>query len=245
MGSNFDPREQGSLDGVYVGVVTNNEDEEGLGRVKVRFPWRDAEDESNWARIAVPMAGKEMGSYFLPEVDDEVLVGFGGGDIHDPYVLGSLWNGKAKPPETNKDGKNPRRTITSRAGHTITFDDGKDATGIEITTEGGHHIFLSDKDKAVEIKDGEGNTVTMDSKGISLDSSKDVSVSGKNITLKSQGNVKINGKSVAVDGKTGTTISGAKIGINSKGMLELKGNGPAKLQSTAIVQIKGSLIQLN
>ena len=68
------------VSGVVVGVVTNNQDPEGMGRVKVKFPWLSDEDESNWARVAAPMAGKERGFYFLPEVEDEVLVAFEHGD---------------------------------------------------------------------------------------------------------------------------------------------------------------------
>ena len=84
--------------GVVVGVVTNNQDPEELGRVKVKFPWLSDADESDWARIATPMAGNEKGIYFLPEVDDEVLVVFEHGDLRFPYIIGALWNGQAPPP---------------------------------------------------------------------------------------------------------------------------------------------------
>src|SRR5215510_16339114 len=111
------------LNGVMVGVVTNNQDPEGLGRVKVRFPWFSNEDESGWARIAAPMAGKERGIYFLPEVDDEVLVAFEHGRVDHPYVLGCLWNGQDTAPENNNDGENNHRTIKSRSGHVVRLND--------------------------------------------------------------------------------------------------------------------------
>ena len=114
-----DPR----LFGLVVGVVTNNQDPDGLGRVKVRFPWLSDDEESHWARIAVPMGGKERGTYFLPEVDDEVLVAFEHGSPSFPYVLGALWNGKDVPPTTNDDGKNNLRLIKSRSGHVIKLND--------------------------------------------------------------------------------------------------------------------------
>ena len=76
------------LYGVVVGLVTNNQDPDKLGRVKVRFPWLGDSDESAWARLATPMAGKDRGLYFLPEVDDEVLVVFEHGDLRFPYILG-------------------------------------------------------------------------------------------------------------------------------------------------------------
>ena len=109
--------------GMVVGVVTNNKDPDALGRVKVKFPWLSDTDESHWARVVTPMAGGGRGFYFLPEVDDEVLVGFEHGDVGLPYVLGSLWNGKDKPPEKNDDGKNNLRVIKSRSGHLIRLDD--------------------------------------------------------------------------------------------------------------------------
>ncbi len=78
------------LYGVYTGLVTNNQDPENRGRVKVKFPWLHASEESWWARVATFYAGKGRGSYFMPEVDDEVLVVFERGDFHHPYVVGSL-----------------------------------------------------------------------------------------------------------------------------------------------------------
>lgn len=118
--------------GVVVGVVTNNQDSEGLGRVKVKFPWLSDEDESQWARIAVLMAGKERGTFFLPEVDDEVLVAFEHGDVRFPFVIGALWNGVDKPPADNGDGKNNLRIIKSRSGHTIKLNDEDGKETIEI-----------------------------------------------------------------------------------------------------------------
>jgi len=100
--------------GVTVGIVTNNKDPDGLGRVKATLPWMADQIETDWARVVTPMAGGSRGVYFLPEVDDEVLVAFEHGDPGSPYVLGGLWNGKDKPPESNSDGKNDLRTIKSR-----------------------------------------------------------------------------------------------------------------------------------
>jgi uncharacterized protein involved in type VI secretion and phage assembly len=88
----------GYVKGVAIAIVTQNRDPDGLGRVKVRFPWYENSNESYWARIAVPMAGKKQGTYFLPERDQEVLVAFEREDVRFPYVIGALWNAKARPP---------------------------------------------------------------------------------------------------------------------------------------------------
>src|SRR5215213_4142042 len=93
----------GYLTGAMVGVVTDNQDPDGLARVRVRLPWYGEGATSYWARLAVPMAGDDRGTYFRPEVDDEVLVSADAGDASHLYVLGALWNGKDGPPTTNAD----------------------------------------------------------------------------------------------------------------------------------------------
>lgn len=122
-------------DGVYVGVVTNNHDPENWGRVKVVYPWTNNETESHWARLATLYAGKDRGSYFVPEVGDEVLMVFEHGDPNRPYVVGSLWNGKDPLPEPgHPDGEDNHKVIETRSGHKMTFDD----------TDGAEFITLVD-----------------------------------------------------------------------------------------------------
>lgn len=131
--------------GVVIGMVTNNKDPDGLGRVKVRFPWLSDSDESAWARIATPMAGSNRGFYFLPEIDDEVLVAFEHGDMHFPYVLGALWNGKDKPAVS--EDKRPGiqiRLIKSRSGHTIRLTDEAGKEKIEIVDKSGNNKLVID-----------------------------------------------------------------------------------------------------
>jgi uncharacterized protein involved in type VI secretion and phage assembly len=125
--------------GVVIALVTNNQDPQNLGRVKLSFPWLTDNGESDWARVATPMAGKDRGFYFLPEVNDEVLVAFEQGDPNYPYVIGALWNGKDKPPETNRDGKNDVRAIRSRSGHVIRLNDQSGAETIEIIDNTGNN----------------------------------------------------------------------------------------------------------
>ncbi|HET9532619.1 MAG TPA: phage baseplate assembly protein V, partial [Blastocatellia bacterium] len=114
-------QENGRVEGVAIGLVTNNKDDQGLGRVKVKYPWREDSQESYWARPAVLAAGNDRGTLWLPEIGDEVLLAFDKGDIQHPYVIGALWNGKDKPPEPNADGENNTKKIRSRSGHQITL----------------------------------------------------------------------------------------------------------------------------
>ena len=145
--------EEGRFYGMTVGVVTNNKDEEGLGRVKVKFPWLSEQDESYWARVVTPMAGKDRGMYFLPEKDDEVLVAFEHGMIEFPYIIGALWNGQDKPPESNNDGKNNKRVIKSRSGHQIILDDTQNNEQIIIRDKTGkNEIIIDSKNHAITVR---------------------------------------------------------------------------------------------
>ncbi len=189
--------------GVTIGIVTNNQDPDGLGRVKVRFPWLSDQDESHWARALSPMAGKERGLYFLPEVDDEVLVAFEHGIVEFPYVLGALWNGKDKPPEANGDGKNNLRTIKSRSGHIIRLDDTDGAEKIEIIDKSGKNSIIVDTkknsitiaaDADITIQSGNGklilsgNGVEITSKAaLKLEASQNMDIkAGPQMTIKGQ-----------------------------------------------------------
>ena len=134
----------GRFYGVVVGIVTNNQDPENMHRVKVRFPWLSNDVESNWARVAAPMSGKDRGAYFLPEVDDEVLVAFEHGLVDHPFVVGSLWNGKDGAPESNADGENNHRTIKSRSGHVLRFNDKSGSETIEIIDKTGSNKIVID-----------------------------------------------------------------------------------------------------
>ncbi|MDL1982663.1 MAG: phage baseplate assembly protein V [Deltaproteobacteria bacterium] len=136
-----------AISGVVVGIVTNNEDPDGLGRIKIKFPWLSDEHESDWARVVSIMAGNGRGVFFLPEVDDEVLVAFEFGDIRKPLVLGGLWNGVDTPPIDNADGENNIRLIHSRSGHMIRLDDTDGSEKIEIIGKGEEDKIVIDTEK--------------------------------------------------------------------------------------------------
>lgn len=205
-------KESGTVEGVAIGLVTNNQDPEGLGRVKVKYPWREDEQESYWARLAVLAAGKDRGTLWIPEVGDEVLLAFDKGSIEHPYVLGSLWNGKDVPPETNADGKNDTKLIRSRCGHEIEFFEKQGQERIRIETQGGHVFLMDDTTGSaqVQIKDSSGqNQVTIKT------SENSVTIeSGLSLTIKSQ---KIDieaGASMNIKASGTLTIQGALVRIN-------------------------------
>jgi uncharacterized protein involved in type VI secretion and phage assembly len=162
--------------GVVMAIVTNNQDPEKMGRVKVRFPWLSDDNESWWARIASAMAGPNRGIYFLPEVEDEVLVGFEHGDIRFPYVIGALWNGQDSPPANNDDGKNNIRLIHSRSGHLIRLDDSDGDEKIEIIDKtGSNSITIKSSDNSLAIT-CQGKLTLNASQGIEITSDADIKI---------------------------------------------------------------------
>jgi uncharacterized protein involved in type VI secretion and phage assembly len=231
--------------GVTVGIVTNNQDPDKLGRVKVKLPIRklssEGDTETDWARVSVPMAGKQRGMFFLPEVDDEVLVAFLDGDINCPYIIGGLWNDKDTPPETNEDGKNNIRKIKSRSGHQITFNDEEGKEKIEIKTKSGDYILLEDT-KKIEIKDKSGNnSITIDSSGNS------VALKGQNsISIKSDTKVEIEagGNKIVIDSSGIKIESSAQLNIKGN-MVTVEGGGTAEIKSGGILTVKGSMVKIN
>src|ERR1700675_3160322 len=191
------------ISGVVIGVVTNNQDPDGMGRVKVKFPWLSAVDESYWARIAAPMAGKKRGIYFLPEVDDEVLVAFEHGDVRFPYVLGALWNGQDAPPVTNGGGKNNVRIIQSRSGHVVKLNDEDGKETIEIIDKSQKNSIVVDTAK---------NTIT-----ISTD--KDITLSAAN------GTIKLDAQKVEINSSDSTKLkAGGTMNVKASGTMTVKGS---------------------
>jgi uncharacterized protein involved in type VI secretion and phage assembly len=142
-----DPAQEGSVGRVYgvvVGIVTNLDDPDSLGRVKVKYPWLKDDSESPWARLMSFMAGNDMGGVFRPQVNDEVLVLFEHGDVRFPYVIGALWNGKdAMPSERGTDSDNNVRMIKSRSGHKVLLDDTSGSEKVTVTDKAGNTIELS------------------------------------------------------------------------------------------------------
>lgn len=202
------------INGAATGIVTNNNDPEGLGRVKIKFPWLAEDSEGDWVRMISFMAGKDRGGVFLPEVGDEVLVIFEQGDIDYPYIIGSLWNNEDTPPETNSDGKNNIRKITSRSGHELVFNDDNEQSQekIEIHTNAGHKIVLDDSagQEKIEIIDKTGsNKIVIDSvqNAVNIESAMQLKIKANVVEI--EGTTSLTLKSNAI-----VTIQGMPVKIN-------------------------------
>jgi phage protein D len=189
--------------GLMIGIVTDNQDPEGQGRVKVKYPSLSSDHASDWARVVAVGAGAQRGIQFLPEVDDEVLVGFEMGDVHHPYILGGLWNGQDGPPKPSGEvlggGRVERRIIRSRSGHTIILDD-------------------SDSSGSISIEDRKGNKIVLDSlmNNLTIEVKGDAALTAEgNLSLKARGQIEINGMGVKIDGGGATVdVKGTVINLN-------------------------------
>ena len=172
------------LYGVYPAIVTDNVDADNMGRVQVRLPWLSSYEGEvvTWARIATLMAGNQRGTYFMPEVDDEVLVAFEAGNAQRPYVVGALWNGKDEPPITDNSDNNQKQ-ICSRNGITITLNDEDGSEQLTCETPAGQTLTLKDGPGTIEIKDASGNRITVEPSGITIQSSTNIKVNGTMVDI--------------------------------------------------------------
>jgi uncharacterized protein involved in type VI secretion and phage assembly len=166
--------------GVFPALVSDLKDPDGQGRVKVTLPWapdpRGGQYDA-WARLATLMGGKNRGTWFIPDVGDEVLVGFEAGDPRRPYVLGGMWNGKDSPPDSiDAAAKNERKVIRSRNGIKVTLEDKDGQERLQLETPGGQKVILKDGPGTVEVDDSNGNTIKLETAGITVTSSAKVTV---------------------------------------------------------------------
>ena len=192
--------------GVAVAVVKENKDNSGLGRVKVSYPWHSQPQKSYWARVATPMAGKGRGIYFIPEVEDEVLVAFERGDLRFPYVVGSLWNGKDQAPQSNSDGRNDIRQIKTRKGHTLTFNDGSKGL-VQLDLNDGKKLAIDDD--GISVDDGRGNSIVIrsNSGSITIQAAAKLAIKAPTISIEASGTLDVK--------SSGTlTLRGSLVKIN-------------------------------
>jgi hypothetical protein len=220
---------------IGVGIVTDNADPENMGRVKVKYPWLSENDTSDWARVVSVGAGKDRGIQYTPEVNDEVLVGFEAGDINHPYVLGGLWNGADAPSlsssEAVKNGGVMQRIIKSRTGHVIILDDSDDKPGIYIRDKTGNNIVEIDS--------------TSNAMKIHIDGDTEIIARG-NLKLESQQEITIKAAmGLKMDGGPSAELKAVNTNVKADAALDLNGSATAKLHSSGIAEVQGTLVKIN
>lgn len=258
-----DGHNQNKVMGVVIGVVTDIGDPQKLGRIKVKYPWLpldgQAELSSNWARLVAPGAGKDRGIFFVPEVNDEVLIAFEQGDVNYPYVVGALWSDKLPPPKGEggdavSSKTTNQRIVRSRSGHVIILDD----------TDGSERIIVMDKTKnstiTINSKDNSmilktkgdltldaGGKMIFKSKGdFSLDASAKASVKvGTTLEMQAQSSAKVkSGSSELGLDPSSAAIKSPKVDIQGQSQTSIQG-AQTSVKGSAMVEIQGAMVKIN
>jgi len=206
--------------GLHVGVVSDIVDPAGQGRVRVRLPLVGPSEEGLFARLATLDAGDNRGTFFMPEVGDEVIVGFLGDDPNYPVVLGML-HSSAKPAPWSQEEANDEKGYMSRSGIAITVHDGDKR--ISITTPGGRKLILDDTEGSCSLLDSDGNEVILDSSGITISTAKD-------LVLKAASSI---------------SLSAPQVELSADVSAKLSANGTLGVESSGITEIKGAMVKIN
>jgi phage protein D/phage baseplate assembly protein gpV len=227
--------------GVVIGLVTNNQDPDGLCRVKVKYPTQPGNEESFWARLSTPMAGTNMGVEFVPEVNDEVLVAFEHDDVHRPFVIGSLWNGKDSPPEKSssiiKSRKDQKRNIRTRTGHILTFDDSDEECRISLIDKTGNNLILIDS---------KNNVLSLKSAGDMIFEAKGkIKIKGSDLEVEAQNKVNFKAVDVELEAQSQGKLKATNIEVAAQASTKITGNASASLEASGQVTIKGGMVNIN
>lgn len=250
--------------GMVVAVVSNNQDPDGLGRVRVKFHMLDAQVQSDWCRVVSLYAGSARGLQFTPEEGEEVVVAFEHGDVNFPFVIGSVHHGKAKPPiPQNKD--NNIKMLKTRSGHTLSFDDRKGGELIRLVDSSGkHHIEIDVKNDRIVIEAESGDltlrskdgTLTLDCKKLDIKASESASLATdgtltmtakKRTSLEVKADLSIKAsQAIAMESQSQGVTLKASTALKAQGaQLELKSSGPGRLEASANLVVKGAKVMIN
>ncbi|RZJ11890.1 MAG: type VI secretion system tip protein VgrG [Rubrivivax sp.] len=223
--------------GLQIGVVMRLDgDPAGEHRILVKLPVLQAQTEGVWARLMQDHASSGFGSFFVPEVGDEVVLGYFAADPSHPVVLGSLYSSRRTPPY-DLAARNDIKALVTRCKHKLEFDE-KDKV-ITLTTPGGNRVVLSDKDKSILLEDENGNTVMLSPAGISLDSLKDISLTAKgSITLDAV-------NSISLTATADVIASGLNVRCEAQIGFTGKGDATAELSAAGQTVVKGALVMIN
>ncbi len=255
----YAPPPRRRIDSLMVGVVSNLNDPDQYGRVRVKFPTLGTatageEIESFWARVAAPFAGAQRGMMFYPEIGDEVLVGFEDGDPAHAVIVGALWNGTEKPPlsqsNLHDNGTLKQRMIKTRAGHEILIEDTAGSEKIQIKDKIGAFVLLDSANKLIHLKDSAGNEVMLDGQGrsvimksvgaMTIEAAQALTIKGMSVTMQSTSGV------VEVKAATNLVlIATANADLKANANVTVQGNAMVSVKSSAMLQIQGSLVKIN
>ncbi len=231
--------------GVTPAIVTDINDDEKMGRVKVRLlNLGTSEQETGFIRVVSPMAGKSCGIQFLPEVGDEVLVAFCGDGMSQPYVIGSLYSNRADytMPSPVENGVNDIRMIKTRSGHTITFGDKEGEENIEIKSAKEMVIKIDDKGNSIKISDKDGKnlmTLSANDGTISITAEKKIELKG------ASSGITIDDSGIKIESGNKLEMTGQQVSMEGKAAVSVKANSQLDLSSSGKTNVKGTMVNVN
>lgn len=225
------------MSGLHTAIVNQiHDDPMGQFRVKITIPSLQKENVSIWARMANLYASNEAGTFFYPEVNDEVVVGFMNDDPRNPVILGKLYSKNIAPPLPPEE-ENKQKAIITKEKLSILFND--EDKSIEINTPGEHKIFLDDKNKELYIEDGNKNNILLSKDGIKINSSKDVEI------VADKGKILFQGTEITTKATKEAKTESMKIDLKASMELKAEGATSATLQSTGQTVVKGGVVMIN
>ncbi len=211
-----------AVNGLQIGIVTQLEnDPDGEDRILVRLPVVNSEGEGTWARIATLDAGENRGSFFRPEIEDEVIVGFINDNPNDAVVLGMM-NSSAKPAPLTAADDNHEKGFVTRSEMKFIFND--DEVSVTVETPNGNKLIISDEDGGIKLEDENGNFIQMDSSGIKIESASEISYKS----------------STGMKAESGTNME-----LKAGAQFKAEGSSGAEVSTSAIAVVKGSMVQIN
>lgn len=255
-----------SMMGIVYGVVKENWDQEHPGMVKVEIlTGESGKNVSDWMPVMAPYAGPEYGAYMLPEIGTQVVVAFEMGNLSSPLVIGCLWNQKDALPPNTANEKNTAKTLITKGGTRITISDEEGKEKLEVETKGKLLLRMEDENKTVSLQDENGeNRIFLDSQNgaISLEAKEKITLqvggtavvtldgkagSGefktKQITVEAEQALNLKGQSGSLEANS-LSVKGESTKMEGN-MLELSGKGTLKAESSGMMQLKGSMVQIN
>lgn len=227
------------IEGLHIGVVKKlDEDPEGQCKVQVSIPVLQAETDGVWARLMQFYASDGVGCFFVPEIGDEVVLGYFNNDPSNPVILGSLYSSMRKPPSPyGLTADNFKKAIVTKSKLTLEFDDEKKI--VTVVTPNKNTIIISDDDKSILLQDQNDNKIKLSQDGILLDSPKDINIKAQGkIVLTATGNVETSSKA---DIKS----DGVNVSYTAKAAFTAKGNASAEVSASGQTTIKGSMVMIN
>lgn len=236
--------------GLYLGVVTNINDEEKLNRVKCVPIENDDAEETDWCYVMAPLGGKNRGQFFFPSVNDLVVLAYLGGDPCRPIVLGSYWNTEVTPPYTIQEGKVYNYSIKTPSGTELLFYDEPDKQKVTLTLPSGTVLSIDDEKKAVALQDKSGeNALTMDLQGGSIElkakTKLTLSAGSTSVVLESSGNLTQKASSkIAMETATLEEKGSAKVAVQG-GTVDVEADATLNLQAAGNAALKGLAVSIN